>query len=396
MRVDEFVALLESASRELYEDNPERMVNPGLIPTPNVIDAEDVRWFGRAIDAGLITLLRGGRFNTLDRPAPQGRWGLLSRSREGGWYNAEYLPQIAAYARAVLEFSFPAERVLFELPSSALQLDLAVLDDERRVVVLGEAKRDVGMLGLLLADVLARFSEEAPDEDSKRRGDEARQLAWRLWTVQPDRLWLIGPGVIRSFRCSFSPLELEPESALADAAALGLATPPAAMLAPPQLMGPNLDVELRVEPGTRPSSRSMTMLADALGYPPDDVMAAMGDSWDELDGVEPGAVCFVSGEPSQVLIVVNPDERSVAIAEPAVDWEGAMMPVMKVGAIHLRWEFPSEPELDDIVEAVRLAAKARRRRFRWCEYCRQIQAPEYMNEPGVCQGCAQEFLGVVY
>jgi hypothetical protein len=51
MRVDEFVALLENASQELHEDNPERMASPGLIPTPNVMDARDVRWFGREIDA---------------------------------------------------------------------------------------------------------------------------------------------------------------------------------------------------------------------------------------------------------------------------------------------------------------------------------------------------------
>jgi hypothetical protein len=37
--------------------------------------------------------------------------------------------------------------VLFELPASALRLDLAILDGRGHVVVLGEAKREVGMLG---------------------------------------------------------------------------------------------------------------------------------------------------------------------------------------------------------------------------------------------------------
>ncbi len=119
------------------------MLSGGLIATPNVIDASDVAWFGRAVEAGLVTLERGGRFNTLDRPKPGGRWGLLSRSSEGGWYNAEYLPQIAAYARAVLEMTFPRGRMLFELPGASLQLDVAILADDGRVVVLGEAKRDV-------------------------------------------------------------------------------------------------------------------------------------------------------------------------------------------------------------------------------------------------------------
>jgi hypothetical protein len=235
MQVNEFMALLERASVELHQDHPTKMNSPRLLPTRNVIDPGDVEWFGRAMAAGLLTVYRGGRFNTLDRPKSSGRWSLLSRSRDGGWYNAEYLPQIAAYARAVLEFSYPANRVLFELPGSSLQLDLAVLDDAGRVVILGEAKRDVAMLDRLLDDVRRRFADLAPDDESEKRGDEARQLAWRLWTVQPDRLWLIGPGVIQSFTCSYSPLELAPEVPIGDAAALGLAVPPPTMLSPPPL-----------------------------------------------------------------------------------------------------------------------------------------------------------------
>jgi hypothetical protein len=47
----------------------------------------------------------------------------------------------------------PAGRVLFELPGSALQLDLAILDNTGRVVVIGEAKRDTVMLHRLRASV---------------------------------------------------------------------------------------------------------------------------------------------------------------------------------------------------------------------------------------------------
>ena len=76
------------------------------------------------------------------RPTPFGRWGSLSRSRAGGWHNAEYLPQIAAYVDAITNLRYPAERVLFELPSAAPQLGLAIVADESNVVILGEAKRD--------------------------------------------------------------------------------------------------------------------------------------------------------------------------------------------------------------------------------------------------------------
>src|SRR6266545_71227 len=141
-----FRDLLVRAAAELYEDHPDRMERPDLIPTPNTIDDADLVLFFEGLESGLIRLERGGKFNTLDRPTPSGRWSLLSRSRDGGWYNAEYLPQLAAYIELVRRLGYPPGRVLFELPQRSLQLDLAVLSDEGTVVVLGEAKRAAGML----------------------------------------------------------------------------------------------------------------------------------------------------------------------------------------------------------------------------------------------------------
>lgn len=137
--------------------------------------------------------------------------------------------------RAIEELGFPHQRVLFELPSSALQLDLAILDDSGRVVVLGAAKRGGAMLDKLLDEVRSRFSAQAPGPESKRRGDEARQLAWRLWSVRPSRLWLIGPGTVRSFVCSFDPLKLAEESSPPSAQDLGLRRAPDNMLSAPKL-----------------------------------------------------------------------------------------------------------------------------------------------------------------
>lgn len=205
-----------------------------LIPTPNVIDEGDLALFFDAIDQGLVTLARGGRFNTADRPKPGGRWGLLSRSADGGWYNAEYLPQIAAYAEAVLRLGYPRERVLFELPSISLQLDLAILDDDGQVVVLGEAKREVNMLPKLISAAVDRFGAAAPQDDSKRRGDEARQLAWRLWTVRSKYAWMIAPGQRDAYACEYAPLRMSPIG-MPKAAELGLEHPPPAHLGPPDL-----------------------------------------------------------------------------------------------------------------------------------------------------------------
>lgn len=134
MIVDEFLDLLRSASRQLHTANPEQMATGDLIATKNEIHADDVAAFGQGVRAGHVVLHPGGRFDTRDRPTGAGRWGLLSRSQEGGWFNAEYLPQLAAYVRAIEELGFPYQRVLFELPASALQLDLAILDDQGSVV----------------------------------------------------------------------------------------------------------------------------------------------------------------------------------------------------------------------------------------------------------------------
>jgi hypothetical protein len=234
---DGFLELLERSSAELYADHPDLMDTADLIPTPNEIHDNDVALFNEGCDAGLITLLRGGRFNTLDRPTPAGHWGLLSRSRQGGWYNAEYLPQIAAYVEAILHLGYPAGRVLFELPGSALQLDLAILDDAGRVVVLGEAKRDNTMLVTLRSNVEQRYAASAPDMTTTK--DEARQLAWRLWTVAPDYTWLIGPNHRAAFTTSTCPLRLKPtaDGRLPASSDLGLdRQPPVGMMSPPPLL----------------------------------------------------------------------------------------------------------------------------------------------------------------
>jgi len=234
-----FDELLQASSQELFEENPGAMASGELLPTKNPIDDGDLELFFAAVDAGIVTLERGGRFNTADRPSPGGRWSLLSRSKAGGWFNAEYVPQLAAYADAILRLGYPRQRVLFELPSSALQLDLAILDDNGRVVVLGEAKRQRSMLPTLVTAAVQRFGEEAPDDDSKKRGDEARQLAWRLWTVHPALAWMIAPGQRDAYSCSYSPLELtELSDGLPPAAALGLAHTPPSVLSPPDLLPP--------------------------------------------------------------------------------------------------------------------------------------------------------------
>jgi hypothetical protein len=230
-----FDEILERGAKELWEDNSDLMESPRLLPTQNAVQDRDLELFFEGVEAGLVRILRGGRFNTWDRPTSSGHWGLLSRAREGGWYNAEYLPQIAAYVDAVLHLGYPKERVLFELPPMSLQLDLAILDDLGKVVVLGEAKRDAAMLSRLMRGMAERFAHSAPDDVSKKRGDEVRQLAWRVWTIGPDWLWLIGPDTRNAFRCQSAPLRFGRVEALPKAADVGLDHRPPKHLEPPRL-----------------------------------------------------------------------------------------------------------------------------------------------------------------
>lgn len=147
------------------------------------------------------------------------------------------MPQIAAYVDAVLHLGYPAGRVLFELPGSALQLDLAVLDNTGRVVVLGEAKRDKAMLETLRSRVESRYTNAPPDMTTSK--DETRQLAWRLWTVAPAYTWLIGPNHRPAFKTSTAPLRLQltEDGRLPTAAALDLdGPPPMPMMTPPRLL----------------------------------------------------------------------------------------------------------------------------------------------------------------
>ncbi|MEU5876221.1 hypothetical protein [Spirillospora sp. NPDC047279] len=233
----DFMELLRQGSAELFADHPERMDSGDLIPSPNVIAPQDVELFFEGAKAGLITLHRGARFNTCDRPTAAGHWGLLSRSREGGWYNAEYLPQIAAYVKAVLVYGHPRGRVFFELPAKALQLDLAIVDDRSQVIVAGEAKRSVTALGVLRERVLERYGDRPPGAESKKRGDEARQLAWRLWTVAPKITWLVGPGHREAFDTGLWPLRLSTRPRLPHAHELGLAHEPDDPITVPDLAG---------------------------------------------------------------------------------------------------------------------------------------------------------------
>lgn len=232
---EQFKALLKRGAQELFEDNQHRMTCSDLFTTQHTIADDDLRRFYLGLECGTVTLVRGARFNTLDRPmAGGGRWGLLSREMKGCRYTAEYLPQIAAYVEAIQELGYPSGRVFFELPPVALKLDLAIVANDGAIVVLGEAKRAVLMLDAILAEIQDRYSTVDPGEEGRK---EARQLAWRLWRTRAPYLWFIGPAERRAYRVRYEPLAFELLPALPLAKDIGLAHVPARRIAVPILRG---------------------------------------------------------------------------------------------------------------------------------------------------------------
>jgi hypothetical protein len=194
----------------------------------------DVATLGDGVDRGLVTWRSALYFDTLDRPRPpKGRWWLAERdghTRRPCW---EFVPQLAAYVELIRDYGYHRHRVLFDTPERARQLDLAVLDDDSGVRVLGEAKKESKDLDRL-EDGLYAHLDELPEP---RRGDEPRQLAWRLWTTRAEYLWLVGPSDRRAFEVTYEPLRLERIERLPSGNTLGLDSGPSAMMEPPTLVG---------------------------------------------------------------------------------------------------------------------------------------------------------------
>ncbi len=134
-------------------------------------------------------------------------------------------------------------------------------------------------------------------------------------------------------------------------------------------------------------------LAALVGVAPDVLVRALGDGWSEVAGPAHER-WFVSGEPAQV--AVGWDGFGFTLARPEPRWAGN----------DLVWEFVADRrfssdevlyERAELAEAAEEVARRRRRTFRWCPVCRQVNGREHVHDnTGLCMGCAAEHLGVRY
>ena len=111
----------------------------------------------------------------------------------------EYLPHLAAYVELIHELEYPRSAVRFETPGSELNLDLAAVDGQGRVLVLGEAKSEPRQL--FLERLLPTFRGD-PGKPLPRSATDAPKGPLReAWEAGPSslgtpapHLWLVASG----------------------------------------------------------------------------------------------------------------------------------------------------------------------------------------------------------
>ena len=133
-------------------------------------------------------------------------------------------------------------------------------------------------------------------------------------------------------------------------------------------------------------------LAELVGVGTDVLVRALGDGWVEVAGPE-FERWFVSGRPAQV--AVGWDGLGFTLARPEPRWDGPA---------RLVWEFVADRRFSSdevlyeraaLAEAAEEVARRRRRTFRWCPVCREVNAREHVHDnTGLCMRCAERHLGV--
>lgn len=134
----------------------------------------------------------------------------------------EYLPHAAAYVELIADLGYPTGSVRFETPEREvdMSLDLVVVDDDGRPLILGEVKREASQI-MRLAELLLEHHLDPGKPPSAVHGGpsglrrEAWKLAHQLWGTRAPWLWLVAAGERLVFRVRYDVgLWLEPSARL--------------------------------------------------------------------------------------------------------------------------------------------------------------------------------------
>ncbi len=157
----------------------------------------DARTVEEGFGDGVLTMLSAGRFRTLDPRQPTVTL-VASDPVRPRW---EALPHLAAYVE-LIRAGFPETAVRFATSDSELGLDLAAVNDDGQVLLLGVARAEPLELAKLEA-LVPTFEGDRVQAVRLVPGREAQLLAHQLWVTRAPYLWLVASGARRLFRVRY-------------------------------------------------------------------------------------------------------------------------------------------------------------------------------------------------
>lgn len=149
-----------------------------------------------------------------------------------------------------------------------------------------------------------------------------------------------------------------------------------------------------------------TRLADLLSLDYSDVLAAVPSGWEDLELGDSAQSAGIWGHRTDggfidCIFQINFDEfasLSLTLAEPKFDWQGHHLEV-SMGSETWRASaasISSKVLLRDLVSAFSRTIKEFQRLWETCNHCGDAQPAVYIQEAGVCMGCAPSVLGIIY
>jgi hypothetical protein len=158
----------------------------------------DARTVEEAFGDGVLTVASGGRVRTLDaRQATT--WLVSGDPARPQW---EVMAHLAAYVD-LLGAGYPEAAVRFATPEGELGLDLAAVNDDGQVLLLGVARAEPLELVKIEA-LLPTFEDTGAPPVRGLPGREVQQLAHQLWSTRAPYLWLVAAGTRRLFRVRYA------------------------------------------------------------------------------------------------------------------------------------------------------------------------------------------------
>ncbi len=146
---------------------------------------------------GLLSMESASRVRSLD-PLQATTWLVEGDPAQPRWQS---LAQLAAYVE-LLAAGYPESAVRFATPDGELGLDLAVVNDEGQVLLLGVARAESLELAKLEA-LVPTFDGESVRSVRVVPGREPQLLVHQLWATRAPYLWLVAAGARRLYRVKY-------------------------------------------------------------------------------------------------------------------------------------------------------------------------------------------------